>query len=270
MTADETLDRELLDLAAALALQAGHTARDGRRARGIVTADTKSTSTDMVTEFDRANEALIVGGILGARPDDGIVGEEGTDRVGTSGVDWLIDPIDGTTNFLYGLPGWGVSVAARTADGTRAGAVYVPSSDELFTARVGHGAFLNGEPIHCSATTDLALSLVATGFGYQPERRALQARRIASLLPKVRDLRRLGAAAPDLCNLAAGRLDVYFEEWLGAWDLAAGALIASEAGCRLGGLDGGPIRPASVLAATPGVFEAVRELIDSIDTSFDS
>ena len=258
-------DGELLALATRLALAAGKMVRDGRRERGVATVSTKSAATDMVTEFDKASEDLIVGGILEARAHDGIVGEEGTDTLGPSGVDWLIDPIDGTTNFLYGLPGWAVSIAARTAEGTRVGVVYVPSNDELFTARAGHGAFLNGEPIHCSDTDDLALALVATGFAYTVERRAEQARRVAELLPRIRDVRRLGAAAPDLCNLAAGRVDVYFEQWLGPWDLAAGELIAREAGCLLGSLDGGPLHHSSVLAATPSLFAPMRDLLAAID-----
>ena len=177
-------DGALLALATTLAVQAGRTVREGRKERGVATAATKSTATDMVTEFDKASEELIVGGILAARPHDGIVGEEGTDATGTSGVDWLIDPIDGTTNFLYDLPGWAVSIAARTAEGTRVGVVYLPVTDELFTARAGHGAHLNGVPIGCSATTDLGLALVATGFSYSPQRRAVQAARVAQLLPR--------------------------------------------------------------------------------------
>ena len=258
-------DAELLALASRLAVHAGTTTATGRRERGVQAADTKSTATDMVTEFDRAAEELIVGGLRAARPHDGIVGEEGTDTVGTSGVDWLVDPIDGTTNFLYGLPGWAVSIAARSSGGTRVGAVYVPATDELFTARVGHGAHLNGEPIACSATTDVALALVATGFGYQPERRRVQAVRVAGLLPRVRDLRRFGAASVDLCHVAAGRVDAYYEQWLGPWDIAAGELIAREAGCLTGSLTGGPPSPASLLVANPHVFAPLVELITEID-----
>jgi myo-inositol-1(or 4)-monophosphatase len=256
---------ELLQLATELAVKAGRMVAAGRAERGINAAGSKSSATDVVTEFDLASERLIVGGILDARPNDGIIGEEGTATAGTSGIDWLVDPIDGTNNFLYGLPGWAVSIAAATPDGTEVGVVYVPSADELFTAVKGGGALLDGSPIRCSATTDLALALVATGFSYLPERRAAQAARVAALLPQVRDLRRVGAAATDLCSLAAGRVDVYFEEHLGAWDIAAGALIASEAGCRLGGLDGGEARPRSMLGATPALFDAVQRLVLEID-----
>jgi myo-inositol-1(or 4)-monophosphatase len=257
--------QELLELASSLALRAGHMVRDGRAADGVASTVTKSSATDMVTEFDTASEALIVGGITAARPHDGIVGEEGTSTQGTSGVDWLIDPIDGTTNFLYGLPGWAVSIAARSVHGTEVGVVFVPTTDELFTAVRGEGAQLNGQPIGCSATTDLSLALVGTGFSYQPERRARQAQRVAAMLPRVRDIRRFGAAAADLCHVAAGRLDVYFEEFLGPWDLAAGELIAREAGCRSGDLQGGPVRPASVLVTNPALFEPTRQLISDVD-----
>ncbi len=256
---------ELLALATELALAAGDAARSGRAERGIAAASTKSSATDMVTEFDRASEALIVGGILDARPDDAIIGEEGTDTAGTSGIAWLIDPIDGTTNLLYDLPGWAVSIAAASERGTEVGVVYVPTTNELFTAAAGGGAFLNGRPLRCSDTDQLALALVATGFSYQVERRRLQAARVGALLPRVRDLRRLGAAAPDLCYVAAGRVDVYFEQWLGAWDLAAGLLIAQEAGCRTGSLDGGPARPDSVIAANPALYPLIHALISEID-----
>ena len=258
---------ELLELATRLAVQAGRMVRDGRAADGVSSTSTKSSLTDMVTEFDTASEALIVGGITAARPHDGIVGEEGTDTVGTSGIRWLVDPIDGTTNFLYGLPGYAVSIAASSADDTEVGVVYVPATDELFTAVRGRGATLNGHPIGCSTTTDLSVALVGTGFSYQPERRAVQARRVAAMLPRVRDIRRLGAAAADLCYVAAGRLDVYFEEFLGPWDLAAGELIAREAGCRTGDLAGGPVRPASVLAANPTLFPLAHSLIAEVDAA---
>lgn len=265
MQLSETTRTELLALASSLATTAGDVARNGRAERGIAVATTKSTATDMVTEFDRASEAMIVAGIRAARPGDGIVGEEGTNVTGTSGIDWLIDPLDGTTNFLYGLPGWAVSIAAASSHGTELGAVYVPATAELFTASAGGGAFLNGHSIHCGTTSEISLALVATGFSYQVERRKEQATRIAALLPRVRDVRRFGAAAPDLCYVAAGRVDAYFEQWLGPWDLAAGELIAREAGCRTGSIDGGPPGTSSVLAANPALFPSMLELIDEID-----
>lgn len=266
-TPDEALRSELLALAERLAREAGTMALRGRRSGRALQSDTKSTATDVVTEYDRASEELIVAGLRSARPYDALLGEEGTSTPGTSGIEWLIDPIDGTTNFLYDLPGWGVSIAARSETDTEVGVVYVPTTDEMFTAVRGGGAHLNGQPIRCSTTTDLTTALVATGFGYRPERRAAQARRLEALLPRVRDLRRFGAAAPDLCYVAAGRVDAYYEEWLNAWDLAAGELIAREAGCISGSIDGGPVRPSSALVAAPGVFDAVQSLLAEIDAT---
>ncbi|MEO5901088.1 MAG: inositol monophosphatase family protein [Ilumatobacteraceae bacterium] len=251
---------ELCKLAASLAREAGKMVRDGRT-HGINHTSTKSTDTDMVTEFDKASERLIVQRLVRLRPDDAIVGEEGTDTEGRSGVRWLIDPIDGTTNFLYGLPGYNVSIAARTEEGTQVGAVYVPSMDELFTAIRGGGAKLDGTPIRCSTTTSLRHALVATGFSYLPERRESQAARVTQMIGKVRDIRRSGAAAYDLCCAAAGRVDAYFEQWLGPWDLAAGELIAVEAGCRTGSFDGGPVEPSNVLVAAPALFEPMIALL---------
>jgi myo-inositol-1(or 4)-monophosphatase len=261
---------ELLALASELAVRAGRMVRDGRAARGVSAAATKTSSTDVVTEFDRASEALIVGAIRDARPHDALVGEEGTRTAGTSGIHWLIDPIDGTTNFLYGLPGYAVSIAACTDDGSEVGqaevgVVYIPSGDELFTAVRGRGAQLGHRPIRCSDTADLSLALVATGFNYRPERRGPQARRVAALLPVVRDIRRLGAAAPDLCYVAAGRMDAYFEEFLGPWDLAAGELIAREAGCLSSAIDGGPISPSSTLVANPHLHARLVAALAEID-----
>lgn len=257
---DPLLGASLLDLACRLAREAGAMAAEGRR-RGTPVGDTKSTATDMVTEFDRASEQLIVDGLRAARPDDGLVGEEGSTTAGTSGVHWLIDPIDGTTNFLYGLPGWAVSIAAADAHGTLVGAVYVPALDELFAARRGHGATLDGVPIRCGELADPATALLATGYSYDPGRRALHGERMALVLPRVRDLRRFGAASVDLCHVAAGRVDAYVEEWLGPWDLAAGELIAREAGCRTGDLDGGPARPQQVLVANPALFEPMARVL---------
>jgi myo-inositol-1(or 4)-monophosphatase len=251
---------ELLDLAASAAKAAGQMVRDGRR-RGIADVTTKSSATDMVTEFDKASERYIVGRILEARPHDGIVGEEGTDTEGSSGVRWLIDPIDGTTNFLYGLAGYAVSVAAADERGALVGAVYVPSTDELFAAGRGDGATCNGVAIAPSSTRVLSSALVGTGFSYLAERRLLQAARVASLIGEIRDIRRFGAAAADLCYVAAGRLDVYYEEHLAPWDLAAGDLIAREAGCRTGDFGGGPVRPAQVLVSTPALFDSMVNLL---------
>lgn len=268
-------DAALLDLAARLAVDAGQMVHRARAAAEAVASDSKSTATDMVTEFDRASERRIVDGILAARPGDGIVGEEGTGVDGTTGVDWVIDPIDGTTNFVYGLPGYAVSVAASVDGAARIGAVYLPATDELFTAVAGAGARRNGLAIECSAASELGTALVATGFSYDAARRAVQAARAAVILPRVRDIRRLGAAAADLCHLAAGRLDAYFEQGLGPWDYAAGALIASESGCRTAGAlpgstpaertvlgSGSPGDGGWVIAAPPSLFDQLTALLE--------
>jgi myo-inositol-1(or 4)-monophosphatase len=250
----------LRDLAAQLAMDAGKLVFEGRK-NGLTSISTKSTDTDVVTEFDRASEKLIVAGLRAERPDDAVIGEEGTDDVGASGVRWLVDPIDGTTNFQYDLPGYAVSIAALSDDRQLAGAVYIPSTDELFTASAGGGALLNGSPIRCGTLESLQHALVATGFAYQIERRRDQALRVAQVIPRIRDIRRFGAASTDLCYLAAGRFDVYYEKFLGPWDWAAGELIAREAGCRTGRFDGGPIDSDEVLAANPAMFDQMVQLL---------
>lgn len=256
----ELLD-ELLDLAGRAARAGGDRAAEGRRGR--LQVSTKSTVTDLVTIHDRAAEAAIVATLSAARPADAIVGEEGTDHPGTSGVSWYLDPIDGTTNYVYDIPAWATSVAAGDADGMLVGAVYVPALGEMFAAARGRGATLDGRPVRCSATDQLGLALVATGFGYTPERRQRQASIVSEIVASVRDIRRLGAASLDLCFVAAGRFDAYFEEHLNIWDIAAGELIAREAGCRTGDYVGGAPTPAQIVVATPGVFDALLEILPS-------
>jgi len=196
-------------------------------------AATKSSPTDVVTEMDTAAEKLIIERIRVHRPDDGFLGEEGDASVGTSGVRWVIDPIDGTVNYLYDLPAWCVSIAAETAEGTLIGVVEVPAIGETFHAVRGGGAYRNGKPIRCRDAVASERALIATGFGYTVERRTRQAGVVASLLPRVRDIRRGGSAAIDLCSVAAGRVDAYYERGLNPWDVAAGALIAREAGAEV-------------------------------------
>lgn len=256
-------------LAEDLARRAGTGALDGRRRLGVgqpVAHDTKSSPTDPVTEYDRAAERLIVDALRSSRPDDAIVGEEGADVAGTSGLEWHIDPIDGTANFVYDLPSWCTSVAVVDSDGPLAGAVYIPVTDELFSAVRGGGATLDGASIACSAVTELSRALVATGFSYSAERRARQARRLSFLLPDVRDVRRLGSAAIDLCFVACGRLDAYFEEYLNSWDLAAGVLIAREAGAITSDLRGGPAGSVATVAAAPGIHHDLVTTINTIDS----
>lgn len=251
---------ELRSLAERVALDAGALLLDGvDRVRSHVS--TKSTGTDMVTEMDRASEALIVEGLLGPRPDDGILGEEGSDRAGTSGIRWVVDPLDGTTNYLYGFPGFNVSIAAEVDGRVEVGAVFDVVRAELFSAARGSGSTRNGEPIHCSAEVSLDRSLVGTGFAYHPDQRRRQAEVLVGVLPQVRDIRRQGAAALDLCSVACGRLDGYYERGLALWDLAAGGLIAGEAGAVVTDLDGHPPRPGAVVAAAPGIAAALRHLL---------
>jgi myo-inositol-1(or 4)-monophosphatase len=250
----------LLDLAERVARRAGELLLAGS-AELRTDVSTKSSGTDMVSEMDRASEALVVEAILAERPDDAILGEEGASRAGTSGVRWVIDPLDGTTNYLYRHPTWAVSVAAEVDGRVEAGAVAAPALGETFTAARGKGAWLNGAPITVSGADDLASALVGTGFGYLASRRALQAAVLPRLLPAVRDIRRGGVASLDLCWVACGRLDAYYEYGGQPWDVAAGLLVATEAGAAAFGLDGGPPAPESVMVATPGVSGPLMDLL---------
>lgn len=261
MTHDTTA---LLELAIATAAEAASLIVDGlSRARTLV--DTKTTGTDMVTEMDKASEALILGRLTAARPDDAILGEEGTDRTGTTGIRWIVDPIDGTTNYLYGHAGFAVSIAAEIDGEMALGVVHDPLHGEVFTARRGCGAQRNGEPIRASSETDLSHALVATGFSYEPDRRRRQAAVLGNVIGSVRDIRRMGAASVDLCSVACGRVDAYYERGLQPWDHAAGALIASEAGAIVGNLSGGAPEFDFCLAAPPALFDGLRSLLIDAD-----
>ena len=263
-----SLDSELLDLAVDLAREAGTAALAGRKALPIgqpPAHDTKSSAVDPVTEFDRAAEELIVDALRARRPDDAIVGEEGANNSGTSGIEWHIDPIDGTANFVYDLPGWCTSVAAVDEHGPLVGAVYLPNADEMFAARRGGGATLNGVAITASTADSLALALVGTGFSYMVEHRVNQTERLRHLLPQVRDIRRFGSAAADLCAVACGRLDAYFEEYLNSWDMAAGLVIATEAGAITSDLRGGVASSLGAVAAAPGLHAQLLDAVQTID-----
>ncbi len=255
---------ELLELASSTAADAAALIVDGlARARTMV--DTKTTGTDMVTEMDRASETLILGRLAEARPDDAVLGEEGTDRAGTTGVRWIVDPIDGTTNYLYGHAGFAVSIAAEVDGIVAVGVVHDPLHGEVFTAVRGRGALRNGRPISVSAETEMSHALIATGFSYEPERRRRQASVLGQVIGSVRDVRRMGAASVDLCSVACGRVDAYYERGLQPWDHAAGALIATEAGAIVGDLDGGPPRFEFCLAAPPALFDRLRNLLIEAD-----
>ena len=232
------------DLAIEAAARAGDHVRD-RRFEGVDVVATKSSEVDVVTAMDRAAERMIIDHVLAARPDDGFFGEEGNARATRSGITWVIDPIDGTVNYLYGLDGYAVSVAAvegapDPATWTAlAACVYNPATRLTYHATSGGGAFAGDRPLAGPTDTGLRGALVATGFGYLRERRLRQASVLAGLLGELRDLRRLGAASLDLCLVGDGRLDAYYERGLHPWDHAAGGLIATEAGAVVTGPDGG-------------------------------
>ncbi len=225
--------------------------------------DHKTSLTDHVTAWDRASERLVVERLAELRPGDGVLGEEGGERPGVSGVRWIVDPLDGTTNFLYGLPPFAVSIAAEHDGRVVAGAVADALNGELYVAALGAGARRNGVPLRPSDCDELALALVATGFGYEAQRRRLQAEVLVGVLPCIRDIRRAGAASVDLCWVACGRVDGYWEAGLGLWDFSAGALVAAESGAVVTDLYGGAPATEFVLAATPAIYEDLRELLES-------
>jgi myo-inositol-1(or 4)-monophosphatase len=258
----ELLD-ELLTIALEAAREAGALLRDGRPA-DLGVAATKTSSIDVVTEMDIAAEKLITSSIGRLRPDDGFLGEEGANSEGASGVRWVIDPLDGTVNYLYGLPSWAVSIAAEKDGEALVGVVEAPMRGETCHAVLGRGAFVNGEPAHCRPAPAFSHALVGTGFGYIAERRAAQAEVVRSLVPRVRDIRRGGSAAIDLCDVGAGRLDAYYERGLNPWDFAAGALFAREAGALTGGRPGERPSGELVVAAPTGLFEPLQELLDGL------
>lgn len=260
---------ELLDLARSVALEAGELAARRRR-EGVEVAATKSTVVDVVTEADREVERLVVDRLTAARPQDGLLGEEGASRPSESGLTWVVDPIDGTVNYLYGLPHYAVSIAVVEGDPdpltwtARAGAVLNPATGELFTAEAGGGAFCGDRRIHVGEPVPLELALVATGFAYRAETRAFQGEVVARMLPRVRDIRRQGTASLDLSFVADARYDAYFERTLSPWDHAAGALIAREAGAAVRGMRGAEPSRDFILAAHPEVADALERLLDEL------
>ena len=218
----------------------------------------KSSETDLVSEADRASEAAILELLIAERPEDGLLGEEGSSREGASGRRWVVDPLDGTFNYLYRFPAWCVSVALEDASGGLVGVVHDPLRGETFRAARGEGAFLNGARLHVRGQEALEFALIATGFGYQAEVRATQAQLLTQVLPRVRDIRRAGAAALDLAWVAAGRLDGYYERGLKAWDWAAAKVLITEAGGALAELEGDP---PGLAAANPALLPKLLELV---------
>ena len=228
--------------------------------------DSKSSATDAVTQMDRGAEALITSQLLAEHPHDSVLGEEGGERIGGSEVRWVIDPLDGTVNYIYGLPVWGVSIGVQVAGVTHAGVVVAPELSVTWCAVRGRGSWeVRGDvgiPIRASGASELPSSLVATGFGYDAGRRLRQGAVVASLLPEVRDIRRVGAAVVDLCWVASGRYDAYFERGLHPWDFVAGALIAHEAGAQVRGIAGLDYEDG-MMAAAPGIAYALHSrLVD--------
>ena len=252
----------LLDLAVDAARAAGALLLDrfGGPQSGV---DAKSSATDMVSDADRDSERVLLDAIRTARPGDGLIAEESGHQPGTTGVVWVVDPLDGTTNYLYGIPAWSVSVACRDADGGLAAVVHDPSAGETFTAVRGEGARLNGDPISTSGLADLPRSLIGTGFGYTPRRRTLQAAALSHVLPQVRDVRRAGSAALDLAWVACGRLDGFYEAGIRDWDRAAGLLLVAEAGGETGILDPGLDGADCVVAAGAELYDSLCALVRS-------
>ncbi len=250
----------LLEIAVEAAEAAGdHLLKRFREpARGV---ERKSSTTDMVSDADRDAEGLIREMLAKARPDDAILGEEAGEQVGHSGLRWVIDPLDGTTNFLFGLPQWCVSVACEDSAGGLVGVVHDPCQSETFVASRGNGAFLGAERLRVSDKVDLSDALIATGYSYLPEERAVEALQLARVLPRVRDIRRLGSAALDLAWTAAGRFDGYYETPTHHWDWAAGVVLAREAGAQIGELAAiGPSGPGLIVAGV-GLYDALRSLV---------
>jgi myo-inositol-1(or 4)-monophosphatase len=259
-------DNELLALARDVAVRAGALAHR-RRIEGVEVADHKSSPVDVVTMADRETEILIRSLIAEARPRDGFLGEEGGADGGSSGLTWVVDPIDGTVNYLYGIPHWAVSIAVVEGDPdpltwrALAGCVTNPVTGEIYTASDAGGAFSGNQQLRVAEPASLAQSLIGTGFSYDSDVRAIQGSVVAQLLPLVRDIRRFGTASLDLCAVATGRLNGYFERGLKPWDHAAAALVAREAGARVTGLAGARASGAFLLAAPHELASALeREL----------
>jgi myo-inositol-1(or 4)-monophosphatase len=279
----------LLRIAMDAAAEAGRLLASWRGEYRPEVVETKSSPTDVVTEMDRRSEALITGRIREVRPGDTVLGEEGGQTLGGRDdpdapggpeapvrVRWVVDPLDGTVNYLYGLPDWAVSIAAEVDGTILAGVVEVPRRGETFTAVAGRGAWLhrdgnpaNAIPLHCTTGVALGQALVGTGFGYDPGRRRVQGEVIAALLPHVRDIRRAGSAAADFCSVAAGRMDAYFERGLNYWDYAAGGLIAREAGAMVGGLSGRPESTSMAVAAGPDLYPHLEAFLTKLNPERD-
>ncbi len=270
---------ELLDLARTIAIEAGELAAR-RRGEGVQIAATKSTIVDVVTEADREVELLIRQRINDARPLDAILGEEGGAASGSSGVTWVVDPIDGTVNYLYGIPHYAISIAIVEGEPdpltwiSLAGCVLNPATAELFSAARGAGAFRASRggaaaPIRTAEPVPLELALINTGFAYNATTRGRQGEVVTKLLPMVRDIRRMGTASLDLCMVASGRTNAYFERTLSPWDHAAGALIAREAGAVVKGFEDAAPSRDFILAAEPILAARLEPLLIELGVRFE-
>ena len=253
------MSEELLEIAERAARAAAVVLLDHERRRDPGAVETKSSPTDLVSEADVAAERAIREVIEAERPRDAILGEEGEDRAGDSGVQWVMDPLDGTVNYLFGVPQWSVSVACEGA--ARVGVVLDPPRGECFRAVDGGDATLDGEPLRASDRSDLATALVATGFGYEAGVRAAQARQVAELLPQVRDIRRIGSAALDLAWTAAGRFDAYYERGVQHWDVSAGLLLCERAGLEVRTLEARADLPPGVLVAPAALAAQLAAIV---------
>ncbi len=254
---------QLRELALAAARLVAPTLR--QKAGRTPAEDTKSTLTDMVTAADRWSEETLVNYLLSQRPNDGVLGEEGASVNGTSGVRWIIDPIDGTTNFMYGLTGYTVSIAAEVDGVLVAGVIVDPAAGDEFAAALGQGATRNEQEIRVRPAPNLTHALLATGFGYRPERRVEQAQSLVAVLPQVRDIRRFGGAAYELASVACGRVDGYFESELNLWDMAAGLVLVAEAGGVVTDLEGNFPQKDFVLATTAELHPELIKLLRSAE-----
>ena len=263
--AGTSANAELLDVAVEAVRMAGGLLLERALAGRELEVSSKSTPTDLVSEADLESERAIKALLAQRRPDDGFVGEEGGSEQGCSGLDWVVDPLDGTVNFLFGIPQWCVSVAVKDGDGIVAGAVYDPNRDELFTASRDGRATLSGPggvvELTGSQREDLATAMIATGLAYDAKVRAAQAGVLARAVPRVRDIRRFGSAALDLAWTSAGRFDAYFERTVKQWDIAAGALICQRAGLQVLELPVQEDLPWGILVAPPALAEPLLELV---------
>ncbi len=250
---------ELLELAKRLAAQAAAIHRQGQGHAHRV--DTKSSRTDVVTEVDRDAERAIVEALLAERPDDAMLGEEGSSKEGSTGVRWVIDPLDGSVNYLYGYPAHAVSIGVEIDGCYRVGVVHDTALDRVYAGVMGGGATCDGKPLRVNAGEQLAQALVASGFGYDARGREWQARQLVGVVPRVRDLRRGGSAAIDLCSVAAGQIDAYYECGMKAWDFAAGGVIARAAGARVMVLEPDQGPAPLVVAANPPLFDRLLPLV---------